>query len=118
MSFHEQQARAFLKQAHEAKDQPTADWFMRAAVRAADKAGTTVEAIEAASKQRCPHYATIKAFFRNAAHAGLDVSKASRDRCRGAVSCYLRRRVDSRSALSAAEWEVCARAVSEGRLVW
>jgi hypothetical protein len=123
MQFHKTQAANLLKKAQAAKTQSEADFFMKNAVRHADKAGTTVEAIEAeldasAPKPRCPHYDAIKEFFAVAREVGLDTSKEGKDRVRGAIGMLLGRRIESRSELTGAEWAFCTNAVRMGRLFW
>ncbi len=104
--FNKKTAAGFIAKAKAATNQADADWFMRAAVRNADKAGTTVEQIEAESgapKARCPHYAAIKAFAGAAREMGLNM--ADKDRARGAMGVYLGKRIESRSELTANDWE-------------
>ncbi len=123
----EKTALGFAKKAAEAKDQSSADWFMRAAVKNADKTGTTLEAIaakaaaiEAAKAQpktgRCPHYKTIREFAATAREYGL--SMADKDRARGAIGMFLGRRLESRSELTGQEWAFCTNAVRLGKLFW
>lgn len=66
-----------------------------------------VEPVKAVKVARCAHYAIIKAFFAAAKDSGLDtVTDAAKDRCRGALGIYLGKRIESRSALTAMEWEM------------
>lgn len=109
----------FVERAKTAQDQASADWFMRAAVREADKNGTTVEAVLAANeapKVRCPHYAAIKEFFAVAKEKGLDT--AQKDRARGAVGMLLGKRIESRAALTGEEWTFATSALRMGKLIW
>ncbi len=69
-----------------------------------------------AAKTRCPHAATIKAFAAAAREAGL--SMADKDRARGAMGVYLGKRIESRSELSANDWENGITAVKAGVLFW
>ncbi len=76
-------------------------------------------ATPAAKKVRCPHYATIKAFFQAAMESGLDtITEAGKDRCRGALGVYLGKRIASRSELTANDWENGITAVKAGVLFW
>jgi hypothetical protein len=71
------------------------------------------------AKVRCPHYATIKAFFAAAKENGLDtVTEAGKDRCRGALGLYIGKRINSRAELSANDWENGITAVKAGILFW
>jgi hypothetical protein len=119
MSFNEKMARSFYEKAQAATDQATADWFMKQAVRYADKLGTTIEALTAPAtekKARCPHYKTIQAFAKAAREAGL--SMADKDRARGAMGVYLGKRIESRSELTAYQWEAAITGVKAGVLFW
>jgi hypothetical protein len=85
-----------------------------------DAKALTVE-VEAApvKKPRCPHYATIKAFFQAAKESGLDtISDAGKDRCRGALGVYLGKRIESRAELMACDWENGITAIKAGVLFW
>ncbi len=78
-----------------------------------------VEPVKAAKVARCPHYATIKAFFQAARQSGLDtISDAGKDRCRGALGVYLGKRIVSRSELTACDWENGITGVKAGVLFW
>jgi hypothetical protein len=80
-----------------------------------------VEVVEApkVEKVRCPHYATIKAFFQAARQSGLDtISEAGKDRCRGALGIYLQKRIGSRAELTACDWENGITGVKAGVLFW
>jgi hypothetical protein len=78
-----------------------------------------VEATPAVKKPRCPHYATIKAFFSAAKESGLDtVTEAGKLRCRGALGLYIGRRIESRAELTANDWENGITGVKAGVLFW
>ena len=119
--FNAKTAAGFIAKAKAATKQTDADWFMRQAVKHADKAGTTVEAIEAemtAPKGRCLHYAAIKEFFNVARELGFDTSKEAKDRVRGAIGMLLGRRIESRSELTGQEWAFCTNALRMNKLFW
>jgi hypothetical protein len=122
----------FARNAANAKDIETGAWHLRAAQRNAAKLGTTLEAIEekaaaieaaakapkveAPAKVRCPHYKAIREFFKVARELGLDTSKESKDRWRGALGMLLGRPIESRSELTGAEWSFATNALRMGKL--
>jgi uncharacterized Zn finger protein (UPF0148 family) len=77
---------------------------------------TVKAAPKAEKKARCPHAATIKAFASAAREAGL--SMADKDRARGAMGVYLGKRIESRSELTANDWENGITAIKAGVLFW
>ena len=132
LTHSEKTALAYLENARNADTQREADYHLRAAVDHADRAGMSLEAIEAkaaaieaaeaveatapAKKTRCPHYATIKEFVNAAARAGLKMD--DKDRARGAMGVYLGKRISSRSELTAADWNNAITGVNAGLLFW
>jgi hypothetical protein len=70
------------------------------------------------SKPRCPHWKLISRFFGIARDAGLDTSKAAKPKMRHAMETQMGRCVNSRSEVSAGEWELLGDLVKAGRLAW
>ena len=61
----------------------------------------------------------MKAFFTVAKDAGLDtISEAGKLRCCGAMGVYLQKRIESRSQLTAMDWENGITGVKAGVLFW
>lgn len=122
LSFQEQTALGFLANARKAKTQADADWHMRHAVKAADKAGTTIEAIEAKAaakvepaKVQCSVKA-IRRFFAICKSVGVDTKDESH--VRGALSVFFGRRIASRKELTTDQWLRAGDAIESRRLVF
>jgi hypothetical protein len=78
-----------------------------------------VEPAKVEKVARCPHYATIKAFFAAAKDSGLDtITEDGKDRCRGALGVYIGKRIASRAELTANDWENGITALKAGVLFW
>ena len=123
LTFHETTALGFAKKAAEAKEQAGADWFMRSAVTHADKAGLSLEAIQAKAAQVATVEAmpvcsvkAIRRFFAICKTAGVDAT--SEERTRGALSAFFGLRIESRKQLTTDQWLAAADAIETGRLVF
>ncbi len=120
LSFHEKTALGYAKKAAEAKEQAAADWFMRSAVKHADKAGLSLEAIQAkAAKVEAMPVCSVRAirrFFAICKSAGVDAT--SEERTRGALSAFFGLRIESRRDLTTDQWLAAGDAIETGRLVF
>ncbi len=117
LSFHESTALGFAKRAAEAKDLTQGTWFMRQANRHEDKAGLTLEEIEA--KVEAAPVCSVKAirrFFAICKSAGVDAS--SDERVRGALSVFFSKKIVSRKDLTTDMWLSAGDAIERGQLVF
>lgn len=120
LTFHEKTALGFARRADAAKNQADADWNMRHALRHAERAGLSLQAIEAkAAALEAPASCSVKAirrFFAICKNARIDASND--DRVRGALSVFFGKRINSRKELSTDMWLSAGDAIEAGRLVF
>jgi hypothetical protein len=68
------------------------------------------------AKARCPHAQIIRQFAATAREMGL--SMADKDRARGAMGVYLGVKIQSRSELTAGQWNSAITGLKAGVLFW
>jgi len=79
-------------------------------------APVAVEAPAVATKGRCVHYPIIREFAAIARENGLSMKDA--DRARGAMGVYLGVKINSRSDLTAGQWQNAISGLRAGVLFW
>jgi uncharacterized membrane protein len=116
-AMYKDRARHYEVLAQNAKESAQRDAVqVEAAQPVAVEAPAKVEAQPA--KTRCPHRKLIARFFAIAREAGLDASKAAKPSMRHAMENAMKRCVDSRSEVTAAEWLMLGDLIKAGRLAW
>ncbi len=121
-NFHEETARGFIEHATKAYirgDYDAAAWFEKQVVRHRAEAAKAAK-MEAAKpeRERCAHWKLIKRFFAIAREAGLDTSKEAKPQMRHAMEAAMGRCVNSRSEVSAGEWQMLGDLIKRNRLAW
>ncbi len=109
--FVDQATKAYMRGDYEA-----AAWFEKQVLRHTVKVEPVK--VEAAKPARCPHYKLIRRFFAIAREAGLDTSQTAKPQMRHALETAMGRCVNSRSEVSAGEWQMLGNAIKSKRLAW
>ncbi len=126
-NFHETTRVQFVDQAAKAYmrgDYDAAAWFEKQVQRHTVKPASAApeaskpEAVKAAKPARCPHYKLIRRFFAIAREAGLDTSQSAKPQMRHALETAMGRCVNSRSEVSAGEWQMLGDAIKRRQLAW
>lgn len=116
-AMYAERARHYEVLAQSAKESAQRDAAREAAQPVAVVAAK-VEAPKAETKPRCKHWKLIQRFFAIAREAGLDTSKDAKPAMRHAMRHAMKRCVDSRSEVTAAEWQTMGNLIKAGRLAW
>jgi hypothetical protein len=94
-----------------------AEWLERAIAKHRANLAEMGAAVAAkAEKPRCEFAPVIREFFATAGRLGFDVSKAGRDRSRGALGQLLGKRIESRGDMSGQDWGFALTELRAGRL--
>jgi hypothetical protein len=120
-NFHETTRAQFVDQAAKAYmrgDFEAAAWFEKQVERHTVKPVAAKPAATPEAKARCPHYRLIRRFFAIAREAGLDTSQTAKPQMRHALETAMGRCVNSRSEVSAGEWQMLGDLIKRKRLAW
>jgi hypothetical protein len=77
-----------------------------------------VEAAKVEAKPRCEHRKLIARFFAIARENGLDTSAAAKPAMRHAMESAMKRCVNSRSEVTATEWQTMGDLIKSQKLAW